>query len=283
MIGRLSLILGMIKFEHSLFALPFAFMGAFLAARGLPRGGTCLWILLAMVGARSAAMAFNRLVDVRYDATNPRTQQRALVTGMLRKKEVVLFILASTALFFLSAAMLNTLALLLSPPALALLFFYSYTKRFTSLAHLVLGVCLGLTPPAGWIAVTGDISLSSLLLGIGVCFWVAGFDLIYACQDVDHDRREGLHSVPATFGIAATLAASVAVHVAAFALFVAVGQIAALAWPYWVGVGIVLVSLVVQHAIVRPGDLSRVNAAFFTSNGVISLIMAAATLIAYWV
>jgi 4-hydroxybenzoate polyprenyltransferase len=283
MIRRIGLILEMIKFEHSIFALPFAFMGAFFASRGLPSLACSGWILLAMVGARSAAMAFNRIVDARFDASNPRTAGRALVTGALKKGEVVLFTLASAALFVFAAAMLNRLAFILSFPALAVLFFYSYTKRFTLLAHLVLGVCLGFAAPAGWIAVTGTVGTPSLVLGLGVALWVAGFDLIYACQDVAHDRLLGLHSLPARFGLKPTLVMSALLHAAAFALFCLAGAQLDLAWPYWIGQGAVFVSLVIQHAIVKPGDLSKINAAFFTSNGIISLVMAAATLASFLV
>jgi len=283
MIKRLGLILEMIKFEHSLFALPFAFMGAFFAAEGLPPLRLCGWILLAMVGARSAAMAFNRLADARLDATNPRTQGRALVTGALGKGEVAVFTAVSAGVFILAAAMLNTLAFVLSYPVLVLLFFYSFSKRFTLFSHAILGLCLGLSAPGGWIAVTGSFGVPPLVLGLGVCLWVAGFDLIYACQDVDHDRREGLHSLPARFSIKATLVVSALLHAIAYGLFCWAGSMTGLAWPYWVGMGVVLVSLVVQHAIVRPGDLSRVNVSFFTANGIISVVMAAATLAAFLV
>lgn len=283
MLKRLRLILEMIKFEHSIFALPFAFMGSFFAAEGLPPAAKCGWILLAMVGARSAAMAFNRIADIRIDATNPRTSNRALVTGELKKGEVAVFTAVSAALFVFAAAMLNPLAFGLSFPALVLLLFYSYTKRFTSLAHLVLGLCLGLAAPAGWIAVTGTVGGLSLLLGLGVTFWVAGFDLIYACQDVNHDRKEMLHSLPSRFSIKTALIVSVLAHVIAFGLFCAVGALGGLAWPFWAGLGLVLASLVWQHAIVKPSDLSRINASFFTANGIISVVMAAATLAAYLV
>jgi len=287
MLHRLKLILDMIRFEHSVFALPFAFMGALLgAAPDEPSLPSCAWILLAMVGARSAAMAFNRLVDAPFDATNPRTRARALVTGALRKGEVILFTANSAALFLFAAAMLNRLALILAFPALAVLFLYSYTKRFTTLSHLVLGICLGATPLAGWVAVTGSLRAEPLflglsavpaVLGLGVCFWVTGFDLIYACQDVDHDKREGLFSIPARLGVTAALVLSASYHALSFALFCLTGALAELGYAYWAGMMIVLVSLVVQHAIVRPGDLSKVRASFFTANGVISLAMALAT------
>jgi len=283
MLKRVGAILEMIKFEHSIFALPFAFMGAFLAAEGIPDLAVCGWILLAMVSARSAAMAFNRLVDAGYDATNPRTSMRALVTGALGRGEVVVFTLVTSALFVFAAAMLNTFALVGALPVLAFLLLYSYTKRFTLLAHFVLGFCLGFAVPGGWIAVTGSLSALPLYLGLGVSFWVTGFDLIYACQDVDHDRREGLHSLPARFTIKTALILSALLHVGAFGILCAVGFIATLAWPYWMGLIVVLVSLVWQHAIVRPGDLSRVNAAFFTANGIISVVMALGTLGACWV
>lgn len=267
----------MVKFAHSIFALPFAFMGAFLAARGFPPLVVCCWIVAAMVGARSAAMSFNRLADVRFDATNPRTRNRQLVTGELGKGEVIVFTILSSGLFLLAAWMLNTLAFTLAVPALLVLFFYSFTKRFSVFSHLVLGICLGATPVAGWIAVSGEISAVSLVLGAGVCLWVTGFDIIYSCQDFDHDRREGLHSLPARAGMAAALNVSRVIHGLAFALFCLVGFMASLAWPYWVGLAPVLGSLALQHAMVKPHDLSRVNLSFFTANGIISLVMAAAT------
>jgi len=234
-----------------------------------------------MVGARSAAMAFNRLADADLDAANPRTAGRALATGTLKKGEVLLFTALSAVLFVFAASMLNRLAFILSVPALGVLFFYSYTKRFTFLSHIVLGLCLGFAAPAGWIAVTGAMGAPSLVLGLGVCFWVAGFDVIYACQDTEHDRRKGLHSLPARAGIRKALVVSAGLHAAAFGLFCLTGTMARLGWPYWAGLAVVAVSLVIQHAIVRPNDLSRVNASFFTANGVISVVMAAGTLAAY--
>ena len=277
MLRRFALFADMIKISHSIFALPFAFMGAFLAARGLPPLPVCCWSVAAMVGARSAAMSFNRLADARYDATNPRTERRHLVTGELRKGEVIVFTLLSSGLFLLAAFCLNTLAFTLAVPVLLILFFYSYTKRFTIFSHLVLGLCLGATPVAGWIAVTGEFGGLSFVLGAGVCLWVTGFDIIYACQDVEHDRKEGLFSLPSRAGVAAALRVSAVLHGAAFCIFCIVGYAADLPWPYWAGLVPVLVSLVLQHAIVKPDDLSRVTLSFFTANGIISLVMAAAT------
>ena len=268
---RLVLTLQMIKFEHTVLALPFAFLGALLAQRGLPGGETCLWIVGAMAGARSAAMAFNRLVDRRQDRLNPRTSGRELPQGLLNPAFVIGFILASVGLFFFSAWKLNTLALLLSAPALAIVLLYSYTKRFTSLSHLFLGLSLAIAPVGGWVAVRGELSLEPFLLAAPVLLWVAGFDIIYSCQDVDFDRRMGLYSIPGRLGVAAALKLSVLLHA---------GMVAVLGYAFlsfdlgpvsWAGLILVTAALIYEHRIVSPSDLSRINAAFFTVNGVISL------------
>jgi 4-hydroxybenzoate polyprenyltransferase len=277
---QLKIIAEMIKIEHTIFALPFACLGAFLAAEGLPDLMTCLWILAAMVGGRSAAMAFNRLADAQLDATNPRTQNRALPRGLLTRGEVALFTAASAALFLFAAWMLNPLSFILAWPALLILLGYSYTKRFTWLSHFILGLCLGMTPLAGWIAVKGTIELVPILFSLGVLFWTAGFDVIYACQDHEVDRREGLHSIPVRFGVKGSLVISALLHAATAIFFCAAGLLAGLAWPYWTAFAAALAFLAYEHAIVKPTDLSRVNTAFFTANGFISIAMAAGTFIA---
>jgi len=272
-IERIRIILEMIKIEHTIFALPFAFMGAVLGIRALPGLDTCLWILLAMVGARSAAMAFNRLADAEIDAKNPRTAMRALPSGLLQKGEVILFILVSAGLFFFAAWMLNPLSFILAWPVMLILLFYSFTKRFTWSSHLVLGFCLGMTPLAGWIAVTGTFALLPVVLSLGVLCWTAGFDIIYACQDYETDRKQGLFSIPARFGILKALIISAGLHLVTLALFSLVGILGDLTWPYWSALGLTLVFLIYEHAIVKPNDLSRVNMAFFMANGIISIVM----------
>ncbi|MFH1999371.1 MAG: UbiA-like polyprenyltransferase [Planctomycetota bacterium] len=277
---RFRIIAEMIKIEHTLFALPFAFMGAILAEGGLPGPGVCFWVLVAMFGGRSAAMSFNRIVDAELDARNPRTWSRALPAGLLKKGEVLLFTLASSALLLAAAWMLNPLSFALAFPVLLVLFSYSYTKRFTWACHFVLGLCLGMTPLAGWIAVKGTIELLPVLLSLGVLSWTAGFDLIYACQDYDVDRRDGLFSVPVRFGIRKALIFSGLLHGVTILFFCAVGFVAGLSWPYWLALGVVLVFLAYEHAIVSPSDLSKVNLAFFTANGMISMAMALGTYLA---
>jgi 4-hydroxybenzoate polyprenyltransferase len=271
----LSTTLEMIKFSHTLFALPFALLSAVLAARGWPDGPTLTKILLAMVGARSAAMAHNRLADREIDAANPRTASRALPSGALSVSFVRVFLAASVALFLLAAASLNRLTLWLSPVALALLFLYSYTKRFTWLSHVVLGLCLALAPVGAWVAVRGAFATLPVLLGLAVLCWTAGFDLIYALQDEEHDRRVGLHSVPARWGASRALAVSALLHAFMVALLAAAWRLSGGGWLFATGVGITAAALVWQHSIVRPGELSRVNTAFFTANGLVSVALAA--------
>jgi len=265
----------MIKFSHTLFALPFALLAAFLAADGWPSAATLGKILLAMVGARSAAMAHNRLADRRLDAANPRTASRALPSGELSVRFVRVFLVCSVALFLAAAASLNRLTLWLSPVALALLLAYSYTKRFTALSHIVLGLCLGIAPVGAWIAVRGSIALLPVLLGLAVLFWTAGFDVIYALQDESHDRAAGLRSIPARFGARTALWISAGFHAAMVILLLAVWRLAGGGAVFLAGIAATLAALVYQHAIVRPGDLSRVDAAFFTANGFVSVTLAA--------
>ncbi len=268
--------LEMIKFEHSVFALPFALVGAMLAVHGWPAWRQVFWLIVAMVGARSAAMTFNRIADLKFDALNPRTRLRALPSRKLTLRFAVGFTIVSCALLVLAAYELNPLAFKLSPVAIGVLLLYSYTKRFTLLSHVVLGFCDGLAPVAAWIAVRGDLSVSILLLGAAVAFWVGGFDLIYACQDIDFDRQFGIHSVPRHYGIAVALWASAAAHVAMVALLVAVARMEHLGWIALAGVLLMTALLVYEHAIVKPSDLSRLNAAFFNVNGYISLLFFAA-------
>ncbi len=269
----LLLLLEMIKFEHTVFALPFAFLGAFLAARGFPGWETSFWIILAMVGARSAAMAFNRLVDRTHDSLNPRTASRALPLGLVSKRAVVLFVLVSAALFLLASWMLNPLAFILSPLALGTVLFYSYTKRFTSLSHLALGLCLAVSPMGGWIAVGGRLDLEPLIIAAAVLFWVAGFDIIYACQDVAADRRLGLHSIPRKLGVEKSLQLSIFFHIVMVALLSYCLLLFELTWVSWIGLILVAGTLVYEHRLISPQDLSRVNLAFFTLNGVISVVL----------
>ncbi len=277
---QFKIIAEMIKIEHTLFSLPFACMGALLAAGGLPDLRTVLWILAAMVGGRSAAMAFNRLADAELDARNPRTAGRALPQGLLKKTEVGLFIAVSAALFLLSAWMLNLLCFILAWPVLVILLGYSYMKRFTWFCHFFLGFCLGLPPLAGWLAVRGTLDLVPILFSLGVLFWTAGFDVIYACQDYETDCKEGLRSIPTRFGLRGALWLSAGLPVLTVFFFCAGGWTAGLAWPYWTALAIATGSLVFQHAIVKPSNLSRINTAFFTANGFISITMAVGTFLA---
>ncbi len=273
----LAATLSMIKFQHTLFALPFAFTGAILAAGGVPAWRRTGWILGAMVGARSAAMVFNRIADLRFDRRNPRTAARPLVTGELSLRFAWLFLSASCGLFLLSAAMLNRLALWLAPPALALILSYSYAKRITWLTHLHLGASLGLAPLGAWVAVRGTIDPAPLVLGAAVTLWVAGFDVLYSCQDVDFDRREGLQSVPRRFGVGAALSISSGLHAATVVLLLLVSRLLPLGGFYVAGVAGTAALLLYEHRLVRPDDLSRVNQAFFTVNGCVSFLIFAAT------
>lgn len=269
---KLKITLEMIKVEHSVFALPFALTGAMLAVQGWPSWSQVFWIVVAMVGARSAAMTFNRIADRDFDARNPRTVKRALPAGHLSLRFAVAFTAVSSALLVLAAWELNPLAFKLSPVALALLLLYSYTKRFTLLSHIVLGMCLGLSPVAAWIALRGDVSWAVIFLGVAVTLWVAGFDIIYACQDIEFDHTMGLHSIPRKFGIAAALYASAALHILMLALLVMVAQMSGLGWVALGGLVLVAALLAYEHLLVKPSDLSRVNAAFFTINGYISVL-----------
>ena len=270
---QLRIILEMIKFEHTVFALPFALMSAAIAANGWPPARVIGWILLAMVGARSSAMAFNRLVDLEIDRRNPRTQMRALPAGALTPAQVWAFVAVSTALFVFASWQLNGLALMLSPVALLVVLGYSFTKRFTSLAHVVLGFAIGIAPTAAWIAVRGEFALAPVVLTAAVMFWVAGFDVIYSCQDAEYDRQAGLFSIPSRLGVARALWLSRAMHVVTVVLLAIFGSLLAppLGAIYYTGVAGVAALLVYEHSLVKPHDLSRVNAAFFTVNGFVSI------------
>jgi len=262
----------MIKWEHSIFALPFALCGAMLAAGGVPAWHQLIWIIVAMVSARSAAMAFNRLADAQIDAANPRTSIRALPAGLLTPGFVSTFVILSCAIFILAASQLNRLALILSPIALGVVLLYSYSKRFTRFSHVFLGFALGIAPAAAWIAVRGSLDPRILLLTAAVTFWVGGFDVIYACQDYEFDRSHGLHSLPRHLGIPASLWIARIFHLLMLGLLIALllefglGRIAVL--------GVILVAglLSYEHSLVRHDDLSKLNAAFFTMNGVISVV-----------
>jgi len=262
----------MIKWEHSVFALPFALCGAMLAAGGWPRAHTLLWIVVAMVSARSAAMAFNRLADVSIDRANPRTRARALPAGQLTPAFVASFVLLSSALFVVAAWRLNRLALWLSPVALAVVLLYSYTKRLTRWSHLVLGFALGIAPTAAWIAVRGALDARILLLTAAVTFWVSGFDVLYACQDFEFDRQAGLHSIPRYTGIRGALWVARGLHLLMMACLVGLLMVFGLGKLAAVGVIVVGALLAYEHSLVSADDLSKLNAAFFTMNGVISVV-----------
>ena len=268
----MRLTLEMIKWEHSIFALPFALCGAMLAAGGWPSGHQLVWIIVAMVAARSAAMAFNRLADASIDAANPRTSTRALPAGQLTPGFVVAFVVIASAVFIAAAAELNRLALWLSPVALAVLLLYSYTKRFTRWSHLVLGFGLGIAPAAAWIAVRGSLDPRILLLTAAVTFWVGGFDVLYACQDFDFDRATGLHSIPRYLGISRALWIARAFHVVMLLLLAALLFAFGLGKLAIVGMVVVTALLAYEHSLVSAHDLRKLNAAFFTMNGVIAVV-----------
>lgn len=280
---KIPILLGTIKFSHSIFALPFCLLTLFVAAGGAPPLRVVALSVLAMVGARTAAMGFNRLVDRDIDAANPRTKERALPRGLVRPRDVAALVLAGAAAFVVAAALLNRVAFALSVPVLAILLAYSYAKRFTPLSHFVLGLSLGLAPCGAWVAVKGEAFLEGaafpILLGAAVLLWTAGFDIVYACQDVDFDRRHALRSLPARLGVRTSLAVSSALHVLTVALLVAAGAIATLSYLYYSGVALVAALLVYGHAIVSEKDLSRLDVAFFTVNGWVSLSLMAFTLL----
>ena len=264
--------LEMIKWEHSVFALPFALTGAVLAADGFPSFSKLFWIIVCMILARSAGMAFNRWADADIDAANPRTSTRAIPAGLLSRQFVSAFTLVACLLFLLAASQLNRLTLLLAPGELAIVLLYSYAKRFTRWSHLVLGLALGIAPTAAWIAVRGTLDPRILVLTVIVLCWVGGFDTLYACQDAEHDRRVGLKSLPASLGTSRAFWVARGLHVVMIALALWLTHLFALGFLSWIGIGAVAALLLYEHTIISPADLRRMNAAFFTTNGLISVI-----------
>ncbi len=279
MLKKIKIILEMIKFEHTIFALPFAFTGALLAANGLPSWRTLLWITVAMAGARSAAMGFNRWADRKFDAENPRTKVRALPMGLVTPSQVIIFTVVSSLVLVFAAYMLNPLSFYLSPVALALVFFYSYTKRFTFLSHAFLGLAISLAPIGAWVAVAGRLELPALVLGSAVLFWLLGFDVLYALQDMDFDRKAGLHSIPQRFGIRRSLWISRASHALTMAALIGLFFLLPLGCYYVAGVFIALCLIVYEHTLVKGNDLSKLNMAFFNMNGYISVTIFLFTLL----
>jgi 4-hydroxybenzoate polyprenyltransferase len=270
-IAKIKIFLEMIKFSHTVFALPFALTGALLAAGGLPSLRQIFWIIMAMVGARTAAMAMNRLIDAGIDARNPRTAGRALPAGLISKGMTLFFIVASTALMFFSAYMLNPLCLKLAPIALFFLLLYSYCKRFTALAHVVLGICLAAAPIGAWVAIRGTIELPALILGSVVLFWVAGFDILYALQDLEFDRSAGLHSIPVMLGVNGSLWAARMCHLIMLALLFALFKVLGLGILFLSAILVAAAMLLYEHWLLKDGDLGKLDAAFFNMNGYISV------------
>lgn len=278
----LLIVLESIKFEHTIFALPFAFLGAFLAGYGFPGWETSFWIVAAMVGARSAAMAFNRLVDREDDRLNPRTSDRALPKGLLSPRFVVLFTLVSSLFFVLATWMLNDLAFQLSPIALVIVLAYSYTKRVTSFSHLILGLSLAIAPVGGWVAVRGELEIAPFYIATAVLFWVGGFDIIYACQDYEFDLRLNRYSLPSTWGIKTALRLSSIFHVIMMVFLIWTFLYFKLSLFSWIGLALVAVMLIYEHSLIKPDDLSQLNAAFFTLNGMISIILVSFVGLDFW-
>lgn len=276
---KTRIFLDMIRFEHTIFALPFAYVGALMVGKQVPAGSDILWITLAMVGARTAAMSLNRIIDRHIDAKNPRTAGRALPRGILSVGEVWIYVFLSFTVLLLAAHQLSPLAFKLSPIAVAVLSLYSFTKRFTWTCHMFLGLALGLAPVGAWVAIANRIDLPPVLLGVGVLFWVAGFDIIYACDDYNFDREYGIHSIPARFGIPSALAVSSVFHVLAPGFFMAAGIIMHLGLFYVAGLVIAVSLLWYQHRLISPHDLSRAGVAFFNLNGLLSVVMFSFTLL----
>lgn len=273
MINKIKLYLSMIKFSHSVFALPFAFTSAVLAAQGLPTVKQIFLIILAMVSARSAAMGLNRIIDKDIDALNPRTMDREIPRGKIKTIEAIFFVIISFVVFVLSAYGLNELCLLLSPIAIAFLILYSYTKRFTWFCHLVLGICISAAPLGAWIAIRGTFDIEIIPLVFAVIFWLAGFDILYALQDIDFDREKGLFSIPARFGIRRSIYLSRFFHLLTFSLLLLTGWIFELNIVFWIGLIVVAGLLIYEHSLVREDDLSKLNFAFFNMNGYISIVV----------
>lgn len=277
--SKLSIFMEMIKFSHTIFALPFALTGALLAANGIPPGATIAWIILAMIGARTAAMGLNRLIDAEIDGRNPRTANRAIPAGLISKTFTLAIIIGSVALLLIAAGRLNPLCLKLSPLAVGFLVLYSYCKRFTSLAHLVLGICLAAAPLGAWIAIRGTIDTAALILGLLVLFWVAGFDILYALQDLEFDRAAGLHSIPVRLGISGSLWTARIFHLAMLALLLLLWSLLQLQLLFLIGIGLCATLLFYEHWLLRKGDLSKLDAAFFSMNGYISIAVLVFTLL----
>lgn len=275
--GKIAVFLEMIKFSHTIFALPFALSGALLAAGGLPGMTQLLWIVLAMVGARTAAMGLNRLIDAEIDARNPRTAGRAIPAGLISKGMTLAFIIGSLALLLVAAAQLNRLCLLLSPLAIFFLVLYSYCKRFTSLAHVVLGICLAVAPIGAWVAIRGTLDAPAFILGAAVLFWVAGFDILYALQDLDFDRKAGLHSIPVLLGVDGSLWTARIFHLIMLALLLGLLTVMKLGAWFMIGIVISTALLLYEHWLLRDGDLTKLDAAFFNMNGYISVVILIST------
>lgn len=278
-IGKLKAHLDNIAFSHSVFALPFAYMGAVLASGGLPSWRDLFWITLAMLGARSSALAINNLVDLKYDRIHPRFTKRPLVSGAIGRWEAVTFIVGSLAVFLLAASRLHPVCLPLAPLAIAPFTIYPYMKRISWICHLVLGLALACAPVGAWLAIHGDVSLPVIVLGTSVAIWIAGFDVIYGCLDVDFDRAQGLHSMPVRFGIEQTLFFSKLMHALSIGGFIAVGVILGLSWPYFTGVLLAAGVLIYQHTIVSPNNLSAVSQKYFMRNGLVSIFIFLFTLL----
>ncbi len=278
-VSRIAVFLEMIKFSHTIFALPFALTGALLAAQGLPTWQQIFWIVMAMVGARTAAMGLNRVIDAEIDGENPRTKGRAIPAGLLGKGTVILFIVLAILLMLYAASRLNPLCLKLAPVALFFLVLYSYCKRFTALAHVVLGLCLGAAPVGAWIAIRGTVDLPAVLLGLAVLFWVAGFDILYALQDLEFDRARGLHSIPVRLGVNGSLWTARLFSLVMVALLATLCSLLPVGGFFLAGIVAATLLLCYEHWLLRSGDLARLDMAFFTTNGYISIIIFVATLL----
>lgn len=281
MLNRLIIIFKDIKIQHTVFAMPFAIIGAVSASNGMPDVKKLCWIILAMIFARSSAMAFNRVVDIKYDSQNPRTSKRPLPSNMIKQGSYISFIIISSTLFIFITSLLNFTAFILSPIALFTCLFYSYTKRFTHLSHLFLGIALGMAPIGAWIGITGRISIFPLILGASVVFWLAGLDIIYACQDIEFDRNIGLFSFPSKYGLRNALLLSSIFHIIMLLLLVCLIPIGRLGWLYVIGLVVVTGLLIYEHTIISYKDLSKINTAFFHTNGILSAILMVFTIADY--
>ncbi len=271
--GRVGIIFSDIKIQHTVFALPFAVMSAFMAAEGMPEWEALFWILVCMFGARNAAMVFNRIVDAGYDRLNPRTESRPLAARAINVGSYWVFLVLSSVLFVFASYMLNQLAFFLSPLALIIVFFYSFTKRFTVFSHIFLGLALSIAPIGAWIAIREEISLASIILGAAVVFWLTGFDIIYSCQDVESDTQTHLYSIPRRFGLASALKFAAVAHTLMVVFLLVLLEYSLLGYPYLVGIILVAGLLIYEHSLIKPDDLSKLNIAFFNVNGFISILL----------